>query len=676
MPPSKFAGTYLKNADDLVRGKAELPLAAIDDATEEGRALLSSAKHILKNLGKEGQSVLVADDFADPAKIFAQSRFNGDGVITELSTDDEFLRSVMRDVMDSFGSDLDRSGKQGLSEEKVVAFFTELQAYADWKAAAPTTAGVLVLERDKMAQASAALAAVRGKIDDFFARCRLAAFDPRTLPLLNRKEEEYAQVVAGDLTPTLKELVGFPLAQIAPGRSLNLRGPLNPAHAASIRTLQEHAVVPLLGPRDHLTEEDWMTLQQRVAPYDAWYATKKGDRIEKLTEPRILEMLKSTAREDLLQLLAQDKALEKEATSIDNVERLFRYHRDLYLVCTNFVNFRDFYSGGEPAVFQCGTLYIDQRACQLCLRVQDAAKHAAMAGLAGACLVYADCTRLGADKMSIVAAVTNGDSDNLIVGRNGLFFDRLGRDWDATITKIVDNPISLRQAFWAPYKKLVRMIEEQVAKRAAAADAKSTTTLSSAASTAANADTAALPQAPQQGTAEAKKIDVGAVAALGVAVGALGAFLTAMVGYATGILQMGMLATIGAFIGVLLLISLPSVVLAYITLRKRNLGPILDASGWAINANAKVNVAFGATLTTLAKLPAGCRRDSRDRYMDRGLPWKRVLAAVILVTVAYRWYQGAFDHYVPEDFQSTTVLGTFAPEKPLPATPPATHEKK
>ena len=58
-----------------------------------------------------------------------------------------------------------------------------------------------------------------------------------------------------------------------------------------------------------------------------------------------------------------------------------------------------------------------------------------------------------------------------MVGRNGIFYDRKGRDWDATITKIIDNPISIRQAFWSPYKKVVRMIEEQVAKRAAAADA-------------------------------------------------------------------------------------------------------------------------------------------------------------------------------------------------------------
>ncbi len=107
-----------------------------------------------------------------------------------------------------------------------------------------------------------------------------------------------------------------------------------------------------------------------------------------------------------------------------------------------------------------------------------------MAGMAGTYLAYCDCARKGTgEKMSIVAAFTGGDSDNLMVGRNGIFYDRKGRDWDATITKIVDNPISIRQAFWSPYKKLVRMIEERAAKQAAAADADVNAQLTAAANT-------------------------------------------------------------------------------------------------------------------------------------------------------------------------------------------------
>src|SRR5690606_992609 len=136
------------------------------------------------------------------------------------------------------------------------------------------------------------------------------------------------------------------------------------------------------------------------------------------------------------ELIAKDKALEPQATSIANVEKLVRYVRDLHKLCVNFVNFEDFYDGGEPAIFQAGTLYLDQRACTLTLPVEDAGKHATMAGLAGSYLAYCDCVRKGSgEKLSIVAAFTNGDSDNLMVGRNGLFYDRKGRDWDATIDR-------------------------------------------------------------------------------------------------------------------------------------------------------------------------------------------------------------------------------------------------
>ena len=124
------------------------------------------------------------------------------------------------------------------------------------------------------------------------------------------------------------------------------------------------------------------------------------------------------------------------------------------------------------------------------MQVQDTAKHAVLAGLAKTCLAYCDCTRQG-QKMSIVAAFTAGDVDFLFVGRNGVFYDRQGRDWDATITKLIENPTSVAQAFFAPYKKFVRMIEEQVAKRAAASEAGSQTALQSLAGKVATADQAA-----------------------------------------------------------------------------------------------------------------------------------------------------------------------------------------
>jgi hypothetical protein len=359
-------------------------------------------------------------------------------------------------------------------------------------------------------------------------------------------------------------------------------------------------------------------------------AAKPAVSVEKLGPTRVREILAGSGRVTLEALLARDLAEAPKVQAVQALERLIRYQRDLHTLCQNFVNFRDFYQRGTWAAFQAGTLYMDQRACLLCLRVEDAAKHAALAALAGTYLAYCDCTRKATgEKMQIVAAFTNGDSDNLMVGRNGIFYDRQGRDWDATITKIIDNPISIRQAFWAPYKKLVRLIEEQIAKRAAAAEAESQAKLARAAETAAQADKAVAAKP------EPKKVDVGTVAAIGVAVGALGTAFATMAGYLTGLLKLPFWQVCLAVAGLLLLISGPFMVMAWLKLRKRNLGPLLDANGWAVNTRARINVPFGGALTQVAKVPVGAVVGAGDAFAERPSLWPKLLGFIVAVCFLY-----------------------------------------
>jgi hypothetical protein len=277
-------------------------------------------------------------------------------------------------------------------------------------------------------------------------------------------------------------------------------------------------------------------------------------------------------------------------------------------------------------------LYLDQRSTELCLRVDDAAKHATMAPLSRAYLAYCDCERRSSgEKMTIVAAFTNGDSDNLMVGRNGIFYDRDGRDWDATVIKLVENPISVREAFFSPYKKLVRLIEEQVAKRAAASEASADSLLAGTAGK--------LEAAASSGSAEGlvpKKMDIGVVAALGVAVGGITAALGALLQTFFGL---GMWMPLG-LVGLVLVISGPSMLVAWLKLRQRNMGPLLDANGWALNANARINVPFGASLTRLAVLPKGSRLDLLDPYADKKRPWKSALFLLLLIALAVLWVSG------------------------------------
>ena len=316
---------------------------------------------------------------------------------------------------------------------------------------------------------------------------------------------------------------------------------------------------------------------------------------------------------------------------------------DLHQLLENFVNFRDFYSRKRKALFQAGTLYLDARSCDLCIRVDDPAAHSALASLSRMYLAYCDLRRPSGEAMKIAACFTQGDADYLMVGRNGLFFDRRGRDWDATITKIVDNPISIRQAFFAPYKKAMRLVEEQVARFAAAKQKEADTKLeASAAGAADHALGAAKPPPPPP--VDVGKM-VGIVAALGVGIGALGTLLG---GFVSGFMDLKpWWAKLVAVAGVVLIISGPSMHIAWLKLRHRTLGPILDANGWAVNGRVRVNLPLGTALTDRATLPPGSRRVLEDPYADEAARRRRRIFWLALAAVAAAVGAARYFHHWP-----------------------------
>ena len=83
--------------------------------------------------------------------------------------------------------------------------------------------------------------------------------------------------------------------------------------------------------------------------------------------------------------------------------------------------------------------------------------------------------------------------------------------------------------------------------------------------------------------------------------------------------------------------------IAWLKLRQRNLGPILDAGGWAVNTLTKVNIPLGTALTQRAVLPENSRRTFIDPYAPKKPLWfKIVFLLVILCGVGYVLYR--FDY--------------------------------
>src|SRR5690606_18392389 len=172
----------------------------------------------------------------------------------------------------------------------------------------------------------------------------LAAFDPSGVAMHTRAETDYIEIAVKDLTLDGAEASHLPLAQVGAARPLPLSGGVNPAYAAALSKLSEQVVTPLLGARAELSEADWQQIRDRLQAHVTWLQGKKGAVVEKLSAERIVTLHALSYKTTLLDLIAKDKELESEAQSLQDVERLVRYYRDLYTLCTNFVNFKDFYA--------------------------------------------------------------------------------------------------------------------------------------------------------------------------------------------------------------------------------------------------------------------------------------------------------------------------------------------
>lgn len=626
----RWACDRLADADQLVRGGTRLRLDALA-AGPLGDALRDEARRTLALQGRDGADDIGLDEIAERQKHLTAERFNGDGIVTPATAgDDAALAALIAKAIEVQGGVADAGGTPGLDEAHARAFFDALVQVLGWHARGDA-------EDATLRRAAQAVDAVAPEVEDFFARCRIAAYDPRAAEALNAPGADALKALAGQrLSLADGPLRGLPLAPVAAGRTLPLDEGAHPAWQPALQRLRDDALRPLLGdsPTDTLDEAAWQALKARVAPCRAWLAARPAGPLSALSRDALQALVggdAAAARARVLALVAEDAAAAPLHGHVDDLEKLLRLQRDLLVLLRNFVSFAAFYQR-EGAVFQAGRLYLDGRSCELTVNVADSAKHAVIAGLAKTYLAYCECTR-GAAKMTIAAAFTAGDVDFLFVGRNGLFYDREGHDWDARIVKVIENPISIAQAFLSPYKKFLRLIEEQVARRAAAGDTSAQARLGTWAGRVATADkppaagttpAAAVAAPAPAAPARAGRIDVGTVAALGVALGSISAVL---VGLFTKFVDLGWWIPL-AVVGLVLSISGPSMLIAWLKLRQRSLGPILDASGWAINGRMRLNVRLGASLSQTAQLPPGTRRRP-DPFADRrGGRW--ALAALVL----------------------------------------------
>ncbi|MDE2353941.1 MAG: hypothetical protein KGL17_02860, partial [Betaproteobacteria bacterium] len=147
-----------------------------------------------------------------------------DGVsLADIRTDGEESRRIA-EAARLLAADLGKPKDGHLSVEEV-ALAQERHAarlQAAWEALG---AGVSPLGADTEA-AFQALQAVAARVDDFFLRCRLSAFDAQAESAMNPAEETWRVLAAAPVMPQ-EALAGLPLGRVHPGAPLPLAAGAN-----------------------------------------------------------------------------------------------------------------------------------------------------------------------------------------------------------------------------------------------------------------------------------------------------------------------------------------------------------------------------------------------------------------------------------------------------------------
>ena len=613
---------FLANRSRLSEATDVLKLSDIDTSHPEGKKLRVAAELILTNLNLPDAKEISLAQVRDVQSIMASSANNGDGIIPPEATTDPDLVQFITSVMETVSSVLDASGKPGISEEQLKVFFHEAQSYLAWKAKGEIPKGDRTSEvmpwGTETPQAYELVVSLEEKIEQYFTQCAMVRFDERSAAQMQLRQKELEEIDFTDKSMMEARLKNAPLALPNPEGILELEAMLNPLYIERLFALKEKVLKRALGGSvKQLTEKHWDKVRAIFAPYRVWLEGKQGIKVEKLGTDRLRTYLNGPYRQQTSELIAKDLAVADDLNQIHNLEKLILYQRWLMELTNNFVSFANFYTPQRRSLIEAGTLVIDGREMTFSMRVQDRQAHKKIAENSFMYLLYLEVTGHQEKdiKFEIVTAVTSGSAGGLRIGKRGIFFTIDGREWDAEVVDIVENPISPWESVKAPFKQFTGFIRKQIDKFSKSSQAKLETSV-------------AVPSA--SGTTRDLLLGGGiAIAALGSAF----AYITKALSQIKAVHILGMLVGLAAFI------LLPGMIIGFAKIRKRDMSVLLEASAWAVNVHMRLNATLGRLFTHIPRLPEGARKERRDVVVQFVKEFgysslrSRRLAIVVLITI-------------------------------------------
>lgn len=594
-----------RDVEAVERGVVELRPDSVNPQNPDGRRILEAAAKVSARFSMPEGAPLSLEQVRAAKSEAASVSVSEAGVVLEEAAPEDALRAFLRDVIAATGGAAHPSGTRGVDEQTLDAFLQDAVAFTAWHRRRRQEVETILPLGEATDAAYELLEALRVKIDQYFALGSVMLLDERIADRLGTTENELLALDLNDPATFERLLSRAPLAPPAPESPLELSDRVNPYYRLQLDRFFQTVVSPVLGgATQSLTSKEWERVKATFEAHREWRAARPQTGVSVLAVSTLERYLEGGFARDVRGLI--DRATDT-AFVLDNIrlaEKLILYQAHLMLFANNFVSFPHLYRHDDRALFEMGTLIMDGRRFDLAVRVPDRSRHKAVAGTSRMFVLY---VHLYSQDRSVAAEVavpvTSGGIKNLARGKRGIFHDVGGTEFDAEVVDIIENPISIGEAMWAPFKRLGALITAKVESLTQEAEAELDGSATQAVTAVYRGRPEAAPPVPAGAFAGA-----GILAGGGVAIAAMGSALAYFAQTITSIPWWQALVGLASAVAA---VALPAALVAFIKLRKRDLSAILEGSGWAINARMRLTHAQSLFFTRSPRLPLGSRRLGR-----------------------------------------------------------------
>ncbi|MBD3182711.1 hypothetical protein GF312_10485 [Candidatus Poribacteria bacterium] len=629
----------LKPSETWLNHQSNLPINLINTDDPEGKALIESAKLVLKNIGLPDSFEISLAQVRDRQKIMAQADYNGDGVIPPEVVKDPSASLFVRDLLTAYGGALDASGLKGITEANLEQFKKDANAYIQWynqgvipEGESSTLNMPFGTETSNLYQI---INSIRDKVELFFAQCSLVRFDPRMSDRMYPREEEIAKLDYMNRQAIIDHINVAPLAKANPEGILYLLNGINEFYRDRVKAFHDKLVKPIFGEEvNAISQEQWNHILSKFAHYEKWVNSKPAVPIETMGIEKIKAYLYAPHDAAIRSLIIEDKTVADEIQQLQNLEKLILYHQWLFVFVNNYVSFPHLFNTETQAMFEMGKLVLGGREYSFSVRVENRVAHSNLAKNSGIYLLYLQVTGFKTeDSFEIAVPVTRGNGKQFYVGKRGVFFTIMGRELDAQIVQIVENPISLLDSIKDPFRRLYALIggrisqisssiqkesekaiitspsDQQIIQRELQQAQQTTARSQEASEVGQQARTSETPRTEIQRSGTARDIMIGT----GLLVAGLGTALKFIVDAAKQLTQPKTLQVLLIMVGVFIIIGVTaSFISALLKLRQRDMGVLLQASGWSINGRMRLIRPMAKLFCRKTKIPKGSRKKHKE----------------------------------------------------------------